>query len=168
MIVQKKICLLGAYAVGKTSLIRRFVERMFDERYFTTVGVRIDKKELSLDGHDVTMMVWDLAGEDDVTRVDLRRCKGASGLVFVADGCRAHTLETAVRLAAEAEAFAGSVPCVLAVNKVDLAAEWEVEESRLDDLAARGWKIVRTSAKTGHNVDPMFETLAREMLPGAD
>ena len=146
MIVQKKICLLGAYAVGKTSLIRRFVERMFDERYFTTVGVRIDKKELSLDGHDVTMMVWDLAGEDDVTRVDLRRCKGASGLVFVADGCRAHTLETAVRL----------------------AAEWEVEESRLDDLAARGWKIVRTSAKTGHNVDPMFETLAREMLPGAD
>ncbi len=61
--LKKKICMLGYFGVGKTSLVSRFVRSMFADRYQTTVGVKIDKKVLSVDGRDVTLMLWDLAGE---------------------------------------------------------------------------------------------------------
>ena len=63
--LQKKICLLGAFSVGKTSLIQRFVSSLFDDKYLTTVGVKIDKKIVTVDQQEIMLMIWDLAGEDD-------------------------------------------------------------------------------------------------------
>ena len=63
--IQKKICMLGGFAVGKTSLVARYVTSMFSEKYLTTVGVKIDKKQVAVDGRDVTLMLWDIYGQDD-------------------------------------------------------------------------------------------------------
>lgn len=165
MILQRKVCLLGAYAVGKTSLIRRYVHRMFDDRYLTTVGVRVDKKVVTACGIDTSLLIWDLAGEDSVIRVDLSRCRGASGLIFVADGCRAHTLETALRLSREAESMVGPVLRVILLNKIDLADTWEIPADTPQQLEAEGWQVFLTSARTGENVEEAFLALAEAMMP---
>ncbi len=166
MTLQRKVCLLGAYAVGKTSLIRRYVLSLFDERYLTTIGVRVDKKVLTVGGHEMTMMLWDLAGQDEVTPVDLRRCRGSAGLILVADGCRAHTLDTALQLSRAADSIVdAATPRVLAVNKADLAEDWELVQSQLDRLSAEGWRLFVTSAKSGQGVEALFSDLASRMVP---
>ncbi|MFN6951418.1 MAG: Rab family GTPase, partial [Albidovulum sp.] len=84
--IQKKICLLGAFAVGKTSLVARFVRSTFSDKYLTTVGVKIDRKDLDLPGTPVTLMLWDLAGEDEFNTVQMSYLRGSAGLLIVADG----------------------------------------------------------------------------------
>ncbi|HME08132.1 MAG TPA: ADP-ribosylation factor-like protein, partial [Bryobacteraceae bacterium] len=96
--LQKKICMLGAYAVGKTSLVRRFVESIFDEKYHTTLGVKIDKCEVEIGDIHLTLVLWDLAGDDEMEQVKLTHVRGASGFILVVDGCRKSTLDRAFAL----------------------------------------------------------------------
>src|SRR6266567_317862 len=93
--LKKKICLLGSFGVGKTSLVARFVHSMFSDKYHTTVGVKIDKKALEMDGEEITLMIWDMAGEEDGAPVKLNQVRDASGDLLVMDGTRAKTLEVA-------------------------------------------------------------------------
>ena len=86
--LKKKICLIGAFAVGKTSLVRRFVHSIFSEKYHTTVGVMIDKKQVNVNGLPVDLIIWDLHGEDDFQSVRMSYLRGASGCFYVADGTR--------------------------------------------------------------------------------
>lgn len=160
--IQMKICMLGAYAVGKTSLVRRFVESMFDERYHTTVGVKIDKKLLEVDNTPVMLMIWDLAGEDEAEQVRISHLRGAAGYILVADGCRQSTLAIALALQERVVSVCGHLPCVLAINKADLLEEWEVDPK--DPLVRAPMDVFITSAKTGTLVPQMFETLATKML----
>ena len=154
--------MLGAYGAGKTSLVRRFVESMFDERYHTTVGVKIDKKVLDVDHTSVMLMIWDLAGEDEVEQVRLSHLRGAAGYILVVDGCRQSTLALASSLKERVESVCGYLPYVLAVNKADLREEWEVDPT--DTLTGDATEVFVTSAKTGTLVQQMFETLATKML----
>ena len=162
--IQKKVCMVGAFAVGKTSLVRRYVESIFSERYQTTVGVKIDKKQLEIDGQALTMVLWDLAGEDGLAQLRPSHLRGASGIILVADGCRAGTLEVARKLRERIADETGPVPFVLALNKSDLAEQWEVTDSAIEPLESAGWTCMRTSAKDGSGVEGMFLTLARKML----
>ena len=93
--LQKKVCVLGAFGVGKTSLIRRYVESIFSDAYLTTVGVKIDKKTLTVGTEPVTLILWDIAGEDEVTPIRMSYVRGAAGYFLVADGMRAETLDVA-------------------------------------------------------------------------
>jgi GTPase SAR1 family protein len=77
--IQKKVCMLGSFSVGKTSLVRRFVESMFSDAYLTTVGVKIDKKPLQVEGNDLTLMLWDIYGEDDFQKMRMSYLRGARG-----------------------------------------------------------------------------------------
>ena len=95
----KKVCMLGAYAVGKTSLVRRFVHSMFTDKYLTTVGVKIDKRQVQHNGKEVTLLLWDLYGEDEFQRVQTSYLRGSSGLLIVADGTRLSTLDKGDRAA---------------------------------------------------------------------
>ncbi|MCC6858982.1 MAG: GTP-binding protein [Bryobacterales bacterium] len=160
--IQKKICLLGAYGVGKTSLVRRFVESLFDESYHTTVGVKIDKKVLQVSGTAVMLMLWDLAGEDEVEQVRLSHLRGAAGFILVVDGCRKSTLLLASALRERVRAAFGELPYVLAVNKSDLLEQWEINPG--DRLNGDPGDVFITSAKTGACVEQMFERLAAKML----
>lgn len=161
--LQKKICMLGGFAVGKTSLVSRFVSSIFSDSYLTTVGVKIDKKAMQVDSTTMNLMLWDLAGEDEFQTVRDSYLRGASGYMLVADGTRYATLDTVVTLQQRAEAVVGQVPFLLLMNKADLDREWQVDERALVKLAERGWPIVKTSAKTGAGVEDAFVKLAQAM-----
>jgi hypothetical protein len=162
--IQKKICMLGGFAVGKTSLVARYVTSMFSEKYLTTVGVKIDKKQVAVDGRDVTLMLWDIYGQDDFQDVQTSQLRGMSGYLLVVDGTRRATLETARQVHAKATAAVGAVPFILLLNKSDLAAQWELDEQTFFKLAEQGWHVIRTSAKTGDGVEEAFTSLTRAML----
>lgn len=165
--IQKKVCLLGTSGVGKTSLVAQFVHSMFSEKYLTTVGVKIDKKAVQIDGTEVTLVIWDLAGDDDFQRLQTSYLRGTSGYLLVADGTRRVTLDQALELQKRVAETLGGAPFILALNKADLAPQWEVDEARLSALAAENFTIIRTSAKEGTAVEEAFAHLARQMTAPA-
>jgi len=164
--IQKKVCMLGGFAVGKTSLVARYVRSIFSEKYLTTVGVKIDKKVVTAGDRDVTLVLWDINGQDEFQDVQESYLRGTSGYLLVVDGTRRATLETAAKLQEKAVAVAGNVPFIVVLNKSDLAAEWQVDERGILKFAERNWTIVRTSAKTGEGVEESFLKLTQAMLKG--
>ena len=165
--MQKKVCMLGGFAVGKTSLVRRFVSNLFSDQYQTTIGVTVEKKALSVDGQDVTLMLWDLYGDDEFQRIRESYLRGSSGYILVVDGTRKDTLATARALQQTVEKTLGSIPFAVIVNKSDLRAEWEIDDAELDELRRQGWALFLGSAKMGDGVEPLFSTLARRLLQQA-
>jgi small GTP-binding protein len=161
--IQKKVCMIGTSGVGKTSLVAKFVHSMFSDKYLTTVGVKIDKKTVSVDGAETMLMIWDLAGDDDYQRLQTSYLRGTSGYLLVADGTRQITLDQAIEIQGRVAEAAGPLPFLLVLNKADLISQWEIGDTRTDDLAARGWKSFKTSAKDGDAVEEAFVELARLM-----
>lgn len=162
--IQKKICMLGSFAVGKTSLVNRFVRSIFSEKYLTTVGVKIDTKLVEVGERQVNLVLWDLHGDDEFQRVRRSYLRGSSGYFLVADGTRKITLEHALELHREARTQLGEVPFLLVLNKSDLGHQWEVSDRTIESLEDEGWVVIRTSAKTGTNVELIFEELAQRMV----
>jgi len=162
--LQKKICMLGAFAVGKTSLVRRFVYSIFSPDYMTTVGATIDRKDVQASGKPMTMVLWDLYGEDDFQKIRWSHFNGAFGFLLVADGTRRSTLDKAIELEQKAREAVGALPFVFVINKSDLSDEWEIDAEAEAPLAAKGWKILHTSANTGEGVEEAFLSLAHAML----
>ena len=162
--IQKKVCMVGTFAVGKTSLVRQFVESVYSEKYHTTVGVKVDKKVIAVDDKEVMLVLWDIEGAQ--TGFDLRQSylRGAAGYLLVADGTRPDTLANAIALQQRTEATIGKMPFVLLVNKADLQQQWRVEAAQLAQLRADDWLMTTTSAKTGQGVEDAFATLARRMI----
>ena len=161
--IQKKICLLGAFAVGKTSLVSRFVKSIYSDEYLTTVGVKVDKKTVTLGDKEVNLIVWDLAGEDEFQKVSMDYLRGAAGYLLVADGTRLSTLETARMLRQRVADNVGEIPFAFIVNKNDLSAEWEIDDQAIADCQAAGWAVIRSSAKTGEGVEEAFKLLAEKI-----
>jgi len=162
--IQKKICLIGAYAVGKTSLVERFVKSMFSEKYHTNIGVKIDKKVVTVGQQEVMLMLWDLVGEDEFRELEMGYLRGSAGYLLVADGTRRATLDCAVDLQRRVQEAIGPVPFCFLMNKVDRLSEWEVTDEELDALAGRGWSVSRTSARSGENVEAAFASLAESII----
>lgn len=162
--IKKKICLVGAFAVGKTSLVRQYVHSLFSEKYHTTVGVKVDKKTLVVKGQEMDLIIWDLHGEDDFQSVRMSYLRGAAGCFYVSDGTRRSTLETAMALHDRVEQTIGKVPSILAINKSDLESQWEIDPAMKDRLENLGITLFDTSAKTGHSVESAFQALATMTL----
>jgi len=162
--IQKKLCMLGYHGVGKTSLVKRYLTATWDDKYHSTVGVKVDKKVMDVNGKQVTAMLWDIHGEDELQTVQMTYMRGASGYIIVVDGTRRKTLDAAIRLQSRAEEACGTVPFVVVFNKVDLSEEWEIAQSDLDDLASRGWPVYRASAKTGESVEAFFTDLVSSLV----
>ena len=161
---QKKVCTLGTSAVGKSSLVARFVKGIFTDKYLTTIGVKIDKKSISLRGHKLDLLIWDLNGEDRFQKLSMSYLRGMAGYVLVVDGTRRATLDAALALHHRAQATVGEVPFVLLLNKTDLSEEWEIEEAEIADMQARGWTVMQTSAKSGNGVEDAFNSLAQMII----
>lgn len=162
--LQKKVCMLGSFSVGKSSLVRRFVESIFSEQYHTTIGVKVDKKVVKSGGQDVTLVLWDIHGEDVFQKMQMKYLRGMSGYLLVADGTRRQTLEDALGLSERVTGIVGKIPAILVLNKADLAEQWEIDPGREKQLAEGGWKVVHTSAKTGASVEEVFSQLTQSML----
>jgi small GTP-binding protein len=158
--VQKKICMLGGFSVGKTSLVKRFVASVFSESYLTTVGVKIDKKTVTLADRVVHLILWDLAGEDESASLRMSYLRGSAGYVLVADGTRPATLDMARTLRRRVEAEHGALPFALLLNKHDLKEQWAIADDALEELRRGGWQVRPSSAKTGEGVEDAFTDLA--------
>jgi len=162
--IQKKICMLGGFAVGKTSLVRRFVSNVFSDQYQTTIGVTVEKKCVTVDGQEVLLVLWDLYGEDEFQRVRDSYLRGSSGYIVVMDGTRKDTLQTALALQETAVNTVGPVPFVSIINKADVRSEWEIDERVIEQLRDRNWTVLFGSAKLGQGVDELFLNLATQMV----
>jgi small GTP-binding protein len=163
--ISKKICMVGDFGVGKTSLIRRFVDRQFSDQYLSTVGVKISRK--LVESVNLQLLIWDLEGHTKFKGITPSYLQGASGAVVVADVSRIETIE---RLPEHLQLFSSINPkgsIVVALNKTDL-----VDEEKLAKLTqliqVKDWErvveIYPTSAKTGSFVDEMFQQLAEKSL----
>lgn len=165
--MQKKVCMLGGFAVGKTSLVRRFVTNVFSEHYQTTIGVIVEKKTVTVDHQDVMFMLWDLYGEDEFQHVRESYLRGSSGYILVIDGTRKATLDTARLLQQTVVRTVGPLPFVAIINKSDLRSEWEIDQPVIEQLREQGWPVFFGSAKLGQGVDELFAHLAAMLLSPA-
>lgn len=173
--IKTKVCLVGEAAVGKTSLIRRFVQDEFDDRYITTLGAKVSKKEMAFDVPDLgtriqmDMTVWDIMGEKGFR--DLLKeafFHGAKGVLAVCDLTRYSTLkELDDWVQAVMNVVGGEIPVVYAVNKYDLRDEVMIlygDKEITQAVRAFEAPYYYTSAKTGENVETAFRRLGSMAL----
>jgi len=162
--IQKKVCMVGLYATGKTSLVRRFVQSIFSEKYHSTVGVKIDRKLVGLGPTAVNLLLWDIEGRSPEHDVPASYLRGAHAVFFVADGTRRETFEQLFDLERSTRAATGDVPSIVALNKSDLRDQWALAAADVEKLRAGGFHTVNTSAKTGDGVEDAFRWLAEATL----
>ncbi|MEO0948907.1 MAG: Rab family GTPase [Cyanobacteria bacterium J06641_5] len=165
--IQKKICMVGAFATGKTSLIAQFVRGIYSEKYHTTIGVKIDKKTVDLDGREINMVLWDIHGEDEFQNVRMSYLRGAAGYLLVVDGTRRASLDVAFNLRSRVIEEIGHIPYILVFNKFDMWDTWEITADELRTLQEDGYPLIRSSAKTGMGVEDCFLQLSRSIMQEA-
>ncbi len=162
--LQKKICMVGAFATGKTSLVSRFVQGFYSAKYQTTVGVTISKKIVYVEDQAVNLILWDIYGEDEFQKIHMSYLRGSSGYILVVDGTRRETLSKAIYLHQRVEEAVGSIPFIVVLNKFDLINEWELIDEDIEELLQRQWIVIKGSAKTDLGVDDCFIKLAEQIL----
>ena len=178
-VISQKICLIGDFGVGKTSLIRQFVDRQFSDKYLSTVGVKISRKLVSIDNSidssrlddgelkQLQLVIWDIEGSTRFKGIAPSYLQGAKGALIVADVTRKSSIQN---LKDHVQLFQTVNPqsnLIIALNKVDLIEVQEREcflQPIVDEFAALNTLVRETSAKTGEGVDQIFQTLARKML----
>lgn len=160
----KKICLLGDFSVGKTSLVRRFVNGRFDDNYLSTIGAKVSRKSVETEQCQFDFFIWDLAGGDDFQHVMQSYLNGASAAILVCDLTRRDTLMAMKQYAHQLRKEDERIKLVFIGNKRDLENELEVKEVELSTIAALfDSPYLLTSAKTGENVDTAFYQLAYQL-----
>ena len=167
--ISKKICLLGDFAVGKTSLVRRFVYNLFNDKYISTIGVKVSRKAVTIPRDDeiveLTMMLWDLAGSEEFSQVRTSYLRGAAGAVLVCDLTRAGTLDSLRTCADDLLSINPGAQFVVAANKRDLADQQQIFPPQVEAVAADlNAPYYLTSAKTGDEVEMLFRHLGRLLV----
>jgi small GTP-binding protein len=154
--------MVGLFGTGKTCLVQQFVHSRFSVKYHSTVGVKIDRKTVTMEGAEVALMLWDLAGRDEHSDVSPSYLRGAHAILYVVDGTRRETFDQLFELRDLARGVVGDVPSMVALNKTDLTDQWKLTPKDEEVLGAQAWHRLRTSAKTGEGVEAAFGWLARE------
>ena len=167
--VKAKVCLVGKEAVGKTSLIRRYVLDEFDEKYQSTLGAKVTKTDLTVPGEGqeipVELIIWDIMGTRGSLELPDAYFSGTQGVFAVCDVTRRETLRDLADWIASAFRLAGTVPMLVLGNKADRRDEREVSESDLRAFAeSHASPYLFTSARTGENVESAFQTLAQAIV----
>ncbi|MBA3045104.1 MAG: GTP-binding protein [Candidatus Thermoplasmatota archaeon] len=167
--LMKKICLLGDGAVGKTSLIRKFVFDSFDDKYIMTFGTKVSKKEVSIcrNGQEfnMTFLIWDILGQRVHDNVHSAYYQGAAGAFIVCDTTRLETLQHLEDWIKVFRTVNNDAPVVLLGNKFDLVSEMQFGDKELGEVAGRyNMKYHLTSAKTGDHVEDSFIELGNEVI----
>lgn len=163
---QKKICILGDFAVGKTSLIQRFVYSTFDEKYLSTIGVTISQKDIRTSPDvSIRLILWDLSGSDQFNGRRTSYLAGASGAFLVCDLSREETINSLMSYREQLGTIAPNAAFVLIGNKMDLLDSSPQQENNLNDIAGLlDCRYFLTSAKTGLNIEESFLHLAKKLV----
>ena len=165
--IQKKVCMVGVFGTGKTSLVQRYVHSLFSTKYHSTVGVKIDRKHVQLGSTDVNLMLWDVEGRTADQDIPASYLRGAHAIFYVADGTRRETFDQLFDLREHARAAAGDVPSIVALNKADLKEQWLLSSADTAKLITNGFHTLTTSAKTGEGVEDAFRWLATATVSAA-
>ena len=161
----KKICLVGAAGVGKTSLVQRFANGTFSYRFRPQAGVNIERREVDVDGQAVQLMLWDFEAQDEFSPTPTSFVDAAAAIVYVVDGTRLDTLARATKLKRETEKVLGrAVPSLILFNKSDLAERWQVTSDMIGKFEAGGTLSLLTSCKEGSGVDTAFNLIAHVVM----
>jgi len=168
-LIQKKICLLGDFGVGKTSLVRRYVEGHFDDKYLSTIGVKISRKLITRESRQLNMIIWDLAGGEEFAGNDKNYLRGAAGALLVCDLTRPETFHILSAYVRQLNEINPKSAVIVAANKADLAGENPIHRSDLETMCqAINSQFLFTSAKTGENVERIMDLLADMLLSRSD
>jgi small GTP-binding protein len=160
-----KLCLLGDGAVGKTSLVRRYVFDVFDDKYLMSFGTKVSKKSVSFDDVQVDLMIWDILGQKTQNSLHAAYYRGAAGALAVCDCTRPETMRSLSSWVDSFVSVVGDMPMTILANKSDLEKAISMDELRsfCDSI---GSTLLETSAKTGANVEESFQQIARRMVEG--
>lgn len=161
--IQKKVCLLGASSVGKTSLVKQFVEGIFNEKYLTSIGVKIDKKIVTIEEQKVQLMLWDIEGYDRYNAFQEKYLRGTAGYIIVVDQTRTSSILEGMDIHALARKIS-NVPAILAINKSDLPDNQSLTDEKIAQYQTLFNGQFNTSAKTGSNVEEIFQAIAKLTL----
>ncbi|MGB3532156.1 MAG: Rab family GTPase [Microcoleaceae cyanobacterium] len=171
--IYKKICLIGDFAVGKTSLVRRFVDRQFSDQYLSTIGVKISRKQVNLSTQEtenpqlIQLMIWDVEGQTRFKEIAPSYLQGASGAIIVGDLTRQDTVN---HIHQHIDLFLSINPqgvVIIAFNKIDLVKPELILQIAQDGLFFDNNQVIsvyKTSAKTGIYVDEIFLELAQNLV----
>ncbi|HEY84402.1 MAG TPA: GTP-binding protein [Chloroflexi bacterium] len=167
--LSKKVCLLGDFAVGKTSLVRRFVYNRFDDKYISTIGVKVSRKTVAVPRDDeiveLTMMLWDLAGSEEFNRVRASYLRGLSGAILVCDLTRSKTLENLTAYTHDLRDIDPAAKIIIAANKGDLLKQHQITRTQVEETANKLDAVFYvTSAQTGGEVENLFRHLGRLLV----
>lgn len=161
-----KVCMLGDPAVGKTSLVRRYVYDKFEGKYLSTIGTNVTRKVVNFENQNMTLtlMLWDVLGQHS-TKFHPVYYKGAKGGILVCDVTRRETLDNLNEWVTSFFKISGKVPIIFLANKMDLEKERVVKPEELEAVSKTfDATFYMTSAKTGENVNNAFTTIATELL----
>ncbi len=159
--ISKKIILTGSFGVGKTSIFNQFIFQKFSDKYLTTIGVKVNKKTMNVKGQELSLLVWDIAGEVTQDKVPTSYFLGASGIIYVMDLSRPLTFDKAEEDTKYLKNLIPGAKLKLVGNKKDLLTESELAETvaniklPIDSI---------TSAKTGENILELFTSLAEDLI----
>jgi len=160
-----KICLLGEAAVGKTSLVYRFIKNMFKEDFKSTLGVNLLKKDTEIEGKVISTQIWDLGGQESFKSLRKLYLQGAHGALVIFDATNRKSFEKVEEWVQNFRDARGEEPLLLIGNKIDLKKKIKVEEKEAKEFAKKNnMMFLLTSAKTGDNVEAAFHKLLKVIL----
>ncbi len=173
-LLRKKVCLLGDACVGKTSLIKRFVFNEFDEKYISTLGTNVSKRDMKVVytdknnqvmDYDLTLAIWDIIGQKNLHSFNYNYFRNANGALVVCDITRRETLENLDLWTSSLFNIAGEIPLVFIINKFDLRDDAAFKIDELKPIAERfNADCFFTSARTGENVERAFYALSEQLV----
>ncbi len=159
--ISKKIILTGSFGVGKTSLFNKFIYNKFDDKYLTTIGVKVNKKSIEIEGEEVSLLLWDIAGEVSQDKIPNSYFLGSSGIIYIFDLTRPSTYKNISSDIEYLNGMANDAIVKVVGNKCDLLTPEKIEEVKA--ILTTPWDII-TSAKTGENVEDLFLSLGKAFL----
>lgn len=158
-----KLCLLGDGAVGKTSLVRRYVFDVFDDKYLMSFGTKVSKKNVKLGEAEIDFMIWDILGQKTHESLHAAYYRGAAGALAVCDFTRPDTMKNLKSWLGSFRSVVGEMPVLILGNKSDLDKKYSLPE--LEQYAnSIGCRVLETSAKTGLNVEKAFTEIAAMVM----
>jgi small GTP-binding protein len=155
-----KIVMVGDFGVGKTSLVRRFVDNSFSEEYLSSIGVCISKKNIN----DSLIMLWDIEGKTELKPIFNQYLNGAKGFIIVGDVTRISTIESISKHIQLCQQSSPDAPIIVSLNKKDIKADTIYSKDKIKKLSSNIILVIETSAKSGDGVSDIFSKLDSKIV----